>query len=397
MMEAMSGRGGVLPTTFEVEDHVLRWPRDLFRRRLAELINEQQSASDWVGEVELFLDDAFASEHALDVFRSTTDAVTLDAWNARSSVVAEKVSPRRRYLVNLLQAADTFPHEVKRLPYRSQRGREATPTVSDTSTVARFVSLVADLDERGYFERSFKKDCVDDPRTLDPSVLIEEELGVADLWPLAAERLNDDADLFLDVIEVLGEFVAAPTNRHGHSYGGCGWHHQDFRIPMGRDIYYWQVNRLLDRATIHLRLATSGEDRGRLVETNGDARDDLVAATVEGASEAARSPIEHAISLFRRRGSTVEDKRSACTALAGVLEFRRTLLKTELFRRDEAALFQIANEFDVRHRTESQKGDYDPVFLDWIFWWYLGTIELTDRIISRDSRIAAAPPFQGSV
>lgn len=382
-----------LPATFEIEDHVLRWPRELFRRRLAELINEQQYADGWVGEVELFLDDAFHSEHALDVFRSTTDAVVADPWNVQAPPVPKQVSPRRRYLVDLLQAADRFPHEIQRRPYRSQRGREASPTVSDAATVARFVGLIADLDERGYFERSFKKDCVDEPRTLDPSVLIEEEIGVADLWPLTTDRLNQDPDLFLDVTEVLGEFVAAPTNRSSHSYGGCGWHHRDFKVRMGRDIYYWLVNRLLDRTAINLRLATSGEDRGRLVEANGDARSDLVAATIEGASETTRSPIEHAVSLFRRRGSTVEDKRSACTALAGVLELRRTLLKDELFRRDEGALFQIANEFDVRHRTESQRGDYDPVFLDWIFWWYLGTIELTDRIIARDSRTADDPPF----
>jgi len=25
----------------------------------------------------------------------------------------------------------------------------------------------------------------------------------------------------------------------------------------------------------------------------------------------------------------------------------------------------------------------DPAFLDWIFWWYLGTVKLTNRIISR--------------
>jgi hypothetical protein len=25
----------------------------------------------------------------------------------------------------------------------------------------------------------------------------------------------------------------------------------------------------------------------------------------------------------------------------------------------------------------------DPAFLEWIFWWYLATIELTDQIIAR--------------
>ena len=47
----------------------------------------------------------------------------------------------------------------------------------------------------------------------------------------------------------------------------------------------------------------------------------------------------------------------------------------------------------MRHRNQSQKSDYDPIFLDWIFWWYLGTIELTDRIIARQAESASEPPF----
>src|SRR5699024_8548142 len=169
--------------------------------------------------------------------------------------------------------------------------------------------------------------------------------------------------------------------------------HSDFQIPMGRDIYFWLINRLLERTSIDLRLATSGEDRGRLVETQGDARNDLVATAIAGSDGNARSPIEHAVALFRRRGTTVEDKRSACMALARILESRRALLKEQLYRRDEGALFQIANQFDVRHRNESQQADYDPAFLDWIFWWYLGTIELTDRIVARPAASDSEPPF----
>jgi hypothetical protein len=93
--------------------------------------------------------------------------------------------------------------------------------------------------------------------------------------------------------------------------------------------------------------------------------------------------VRHAIALFRSRGSTELDKRSAVVVLAGVLEERRVLLKEKLFRKDEGALFQIANEFAIRHSSASQQGDYDPAFLDWVFWWYLATIELTDRVLAR--------------
>jgi hypothetical protein len=81
--------------------------------------------------------------------------------------------------------------------------------------------------------------------------------------------------------------------------------------------------------------------------------------------------VAHAIALVRGRDATDHDKRSAIVAPANVLEDRRQLLKSSLFTEDESALFHIANRFDLRHRN--------------VFWWYLATIELTDRILARDS------------
>ena len=93
--------------------------------------------------------------------------------------------------------------------------------------------------------------------------------------------------------------------------------------------------------------------------------------------------VEHGIALFRKRGVTREDKRSACVALALVLEDRRRLLKEEMLRKDEGMLFKIANEFDIRHRDGKQYDNYGDEFFDWIFWIYLSTIELTNRVIAR--------------
>ena len=66
------------------------------------------------------------------------------------------------------------------------------------------------------------------------------------------------------------------------------------------------------------------------------------------------------------------------------------MLKEALFSKDEVALFVIANKFDLRHGDEKQHTDYDPAFLDWVFRWYLATVELTDRLLARHGRQAAA-------
>ena len=114
------------------------------------------------------------------------------------------------------------------------------------------------------------------------------------------------------------------------------------------------------------------------------AREELVAAAVHRPGPDG-DETRHAVALFRARDAGVEHKRSACTTLARVLESRRRLLKAELFRKDEGALFQIANEFDLRHRGADQHTDYDAAYLDWIFWWYLATVELTDQLLNRQA------------
>jgi hypothetical protein len=47
----------------------------------------------------------------------------------------------------------------------------------------------------------------------------------------------------------------------------------------------------------------------------------------------------------------------------------------------------ISNRLAIRHRRDDKRPDYDPAFLGWLFWWYLATIELTDRILGRQAEI----------
>ena len=154
-------------------------------------------------------------------------------------------------------------------------------------------------------------------------------------------------------------------------------------MSLGRDVYRWSVNRILDRTQIGLRLADEGEDRGRLVAVTDDARTDLAHQMAERTDVTTGDGVRHALALFRARDAGKQHKRSACIYLAGVLENRRALLKEHLFTKDEAALFQIANRFSIRHQDALQQDDYDSVFLDWLFWFYLATIELTDRLMAR--------------
>lgn len=193
-------------------------------------------------------------------------------------------------------------------------------------------------------------------------------------------------EMFLDVVEALDEVAARPRRRTWHSHFE-EWDYADYARPPGQAVYRWRVNALLARSGLTLQLAEDGPDAGLLVQTSDPARQDLLAQGLSTPVEVDRDDVGHAVELFRGRTATRADRRSAVVALAGVLERRRTQLKQVLRRRDEGALFQLANEFDLRHRDAGQQGDYDDAFLDWVFWWYLATVELTDRLLARPAAL----------
>jgi hypothetical protein len=207
--------------------------------------------------------------------------------------------------------------------------------------------------------------------------------GSRKLWPLQPEAW--DTDTFYSLVEIFHDLVARPRRRWDHDHGDCGPHFSDFDTDAGRRVYRALVNRLLTEHAAQLRLAESGEDTGHLVHVVDEARADLIQRALHTSDQKVAGRVEHAIALFRARDASEHDKRSAIVTLHFVLEDRKSLLKKELFSEDENALFRIANKFDLRHSDDRQHNDYDPAFRDWVFWWYLVTIELTDRLLTRQS------------
>ena len=290
------------------------------------------------------------------------------------------------FLQELLNRVDELRSAAARRPYWSERRGGATRgSLTFDALVRAACGVITQLADRGYFEERFEKDCVDSPSSTGPDLVIEQECGRPRLWSAAPADLANDKDAFFDLIEVLHDLVSRPRSRWMHSYASCGWHHGDFSRGQGQAVLRTRLNDLFDRSDVGLHLADEGEDVGRLIEVTDDARAELMQRMAQRTDPSTRDRVRHAIALFRARAADVHNKRSAATALALVLEERRELLRSELLAKDESALFHIANQFAVRHQNDKQQHDYDEAFRDWIFWWYLATIELTDRLIARQT------------
>jgi hypothetical protein len=187
--------------------------------------------------------------------------------------------------------------------------------------------------------------------------------------------------------------VSRPRERHYHDFSMCGWHYSRFSATAGREVYRWKANELLQAAGISYRLADSSEDLGRLAAVFDDGRSALL-AEVLGRTQPTRQPgCTMLLPCPGDGGATDEDKRSALITLAGYPRRTPSAHQEGPGQRRRGRPVQIANKSAIRHHNGQQLSEYDPAFLDWVLWWYLGTVELTDHIISRQE---ARAPEHGS-
>jgi hypothetical protein len=358
----------------DLTDYELVWPPELFAAEAKRILGRPGLGQQ---AIDLLLREAFRDDNAAADVSSLISASAFGSDRAPRSL--------SDIMTELIGSAHHIRRSSAPRPYWPERhGQKIPGTYLDARGARRgFADLIRELEGQGYLDQAFPRPCVDDhdEPEVDRSAELEKRLGNPGLWPLAPDEWDDGT--FYGLIEVYHDLVSRPRIRIDHDFSQCGWHYSHFATTTGREVYRWKANDLLQAAGISYRLADRGEDLGRLVEFFDDGRSWLVSSSIENAQADVAGRVRHAIALFRGRTATAEDKRSAAIVLAGILEERRQLLKVELTTGDEGALFQIANKFAIRHRSEQQRGDYDPAFLDWIFWWYLGTVELTNRIIAR--------------
>ncbi|WP_371550470.1 hypothetical protein OG266_34350 [Streptomyces sp. NBC_00554] len=378
--------------SLDFSNYELLWPTALFVSEGERIL---RSTGSWQDRAKWLLTEALAGTTGAADFEDLPNhtAPAADPWatTATGWGIKRAVMDQHEWFTDLINRASELGHAVAPRPYWPQRhGKGPAHDGSTTRGTRRdFARLIGEFADSGYLVEVFGEECVDDDSELpDASEVIDRRLGIPDLWPLAPETWDEDT--YYGLIEVFHDLVSRPRMRRHHPYGGCGWHHSEFHNGPARVLYRWKVNQMLHEGGIEYELAAEGEDLGRLVAVTDDARSQLVHRALTDSPPDINAGVRHAIALFRGRDTSPESKRSAIFNLARILEERRDLIKERLHTKDEGALFQIANSFDLRHRNARQQGEYDEVFLDWIFWWYLATVELTDRLIA--ARALSAGP-----
>lgn len=271
--------------------------------------------------------------------------------------------------------------------YSARHGRASeSPRLSFEDVRLALKTYFLGLMHEGYFQEHLGHSCVDTgftPGLLggDPSIEIHLTLGKAHLWPIGSTIDDWSEDDLFDMVEFLHANVSKPTQRHWHAWNQCGWHCTAFDQALGQREFHAKVNQYLRAYDSGFELSLLGE----VLATPPSGLDPLLEQPIEHANDAdIVGRVKAAVLRFRRHRASEEDRRTAVRQLADVLEFLRPDLKDVLSTQDERDLFNIANNFGIRHHNSGQRTNYDPdIWLDWIFYFYLATIGAATRLMNR--------------
>lgn len=93
-----------------------------------------------------------------------------------------------------------------------------------------------------------------------------------------------------------------------------------------------------------------------------------------------------AVAKWRNRQLDVGLKKAAILEMANVFEWLQKTKRLEkvLSHKDESDLFQIANNFALRHHNPKQKQNYDEnIWYAWMFHFYLATYHAVVRLLKK--------------
>lgn len=238
------------------------------------------------------------------------------------------------------------------------------------------------LDRGGYFQKYFGIDCSDG--------FIEGQLGdeinayvfinlrKENLFPVYTKLKDYNEDDFFDVLEFLHDHCSKGINGYYHNWNNCGHHYDEFNDSEGQKYFREIINPIIRDYKNGFEISENGE----ILILSDNGLSNLFDADIPtNDKENISNRINSSIIKFRRHKSTLEDRKEAIRELADVLEFVRPEIKKHLDKKDENDIFNIANNFGIRHHNVDQKVNYDKgIWYSWIFYYYLATLHAILRI-----------------
>lgn len=272
---------------------------------------------------------------------------------------------------------------IKRNYYSIRTGKMQPDQIMNLD-IFKKVILVAynKLNTDGYFQKHFGIDCDDGYQEgligSDIGAVMFLNLRKENIYPIWKNLPNYSEDDLFDVIEFLYDHCSKGLTGYYHSYNSCGYHYNEFDDLEGKKHFRETLNPILAEYKEGFEISENGEiltlaDEGLSTLTDADL------PTTD--NENIKDRVDAAILKFRRLKSSLDDRKEAIRELADVLEFLRPSIKKHLNKKDENDIFNIANNFGIRHHNKDQQNEYDKaIWYSWIFYYYLATIHAVLRL-----------------
>ncbi len=180
-------------------------------------------------------------------------------------------------------------------------------------------------------------------------------------------------DHIFDTIEFLYDRVSKPGKR-GDMTSETGWNYSDYLDyddEAGQEEFRKKTNIFLSEFKIGYELTNAGT----ILAKGTDGLQYIIDAEIIPYDEIhVDSKVRDAITKWRNRNLSLSEKKEAIRELADVFEWLKKTknLENVLNSKDEAAIFNLANNFGIRHHNPNQKTNYDlTIWYSWIFHFYL--------------------------
>jgi hypothetical protein len=197
------------------------------------------------------------------------------------------------------------------------------------------------------------------------------------MWPIEEHLFEYTEDDLFDMIEFLYDHISEPIHDGFNSFK------LSFDQFSGQEEFRQEINKFLIDYQDGYELTKDGEI---YIKEEKGISEICRAKIPESADNNIRNKINLAIKKYYGSRSNLDERRIAIRELADILESLRQEIKTHFLSKDENDLFNIANNFCIRHLNEKQKDNYDKViWYSWKFYLYLSTIHAVLRLIEKQT------------
>lgn len=271
--------------------------------------------------------------------------------------------------------------------YFSSRKRERP--ISANEAHWRVVNLYVLYRDRDYFKQKLGATRNNTSDELTREAILRLGFSAFPLNKWAVEDKTEDH--IFDVLEFLFDHASKP-GAWVSQQSDTGWNYEDYDsydAAAGREEFRSAANIILADLGEGFELGSDGQIRSK---GTGGLEHILNAHIVPFDEANVDNKVRAAIERWRRRHASIEDKKEAIRLLADVFEWLKDTkqLQKALVKKDESDLFNIANNFSIRHHEQAQKSNYDQgIWYNWMFHFYLATYHASIRLLIKQRERAS--------